>query len=441
MTLPLALVEVAAVVLAASGAGAVAAGALLPPGRPFRLERLGWAFAVGVALLEAFVPLSFLGDARPGWVAFAVLAALCAAAGRWWRVAGGSEKLPSGGVPRPGVRAALLVVVASGVALYALRALTEPMWSNDFVAIWGLKAKSMFLSGGMPETRFPGFSHPEYPLGLPFLYAGVAFLTRGWDDHAMTLLFPLFQVATLCVAAGWLRRRGAAATVALLAAAILASFEPLYSAFLTGLAEVPLAFGALLFGTALADAFDSAEAGALRRLALAAAILAATKNEGLFLAAAGCAVGLALGGRRRWKIAAAALPTALLVHLLHRIWRGPLPLRDFDFGLFSIPRLFDSLGTAAIELWPWWWAVLALVVTLIALGTRRTDANAILALAAGAAAAYLLVPAFAVRGPEWMVQTTLTRIAAALAPLAAAGIGLRFAGPGSGAAAVHPPDA
>ena len=426
--LPLALARVAGVVLLASATGWIVARALLPPGRPFRLERLGWAFAVGVGLLESFVPLSFLAGVRPGGIPFAILAAIGVAVGWGLRITAASEAHVSAPTSSPASRIALGIVVVVGVALYALRALTEPMWSNDFVAIWGLKGKAIFLSGGMPEPPgFPGFSHPEYPLGLPFLYAGVAFLTHGWDDHAMALLFPLFQIATLCVAGGWLRRRGATTSVALFAAAILASFEPLYSAFLTGLAEVPLAFGALLFGTALADAFDPAEAGALRRLALAAAILAATKNEGLFLAAAGCLLGLVLGGRRRWKLAAAALPTALLVHLLHRLWRGNLPMRDFDFGLFSLERLRESLATAAAVVGPLGALGLGLAVALVVIGARRKDGDAMLALAACAAAAYLLLPAFAVRGPEWMIQTTLTRIAAALAPLAAAGIGLGYA--------------
>jgi hypothetical protein len=434
--LPLALARVAGVVAAAGAVGWVVARALLPPGRAFRLERLGWAFAVGIGLLESFVPLTFLAGARPGWISFAILAAAGLGGGYGFRVAGlGSWPLRATADSPLAMRAALGLLIVLGVALYALRALTEPMWSNDFVAIWGLKGKAIFLAGGMPERPpgFPGFSHPEYPLGLPFLYAGVAFLTHGWDDHAMALLFPLFQIATLCVAAGWLRRRGATPAVALLAAAILASFEPLYSAFLTGLAEVPLAFGALLFGTALADAFDPAEEGALRRLALAAAILAATKNEGLFLAAAGCALGLAVGGRRRWRLAAAALPTALLVHLLHRLWRGSLPLRDFDSGLFSVERLRESLAAAAGVVGPLGGIGLALVAALVALGARRRDADAMLALAACAAAAYLVLPAFAVRGPEWMVETTLTRILAALAPLAAAGIALRFARTGADA--------
>jgi hypothetical protein len=439
-----ALARVAGVLLAAFAAGWAIARALLPRGAAFRLERAGWAFAVGISLLAAFVPLSAWVGARPGWMQFIVLAGVGLVVSYTFRVSS-VELGEDSGQPEPRDRRpatlVLGVLIFLGIALYALRALTEPMWSNDFVAIWGLKGKAIALSGGIPGwmRESPGFAHPEYPLGLPFLYAGIAFLTGGWDDHAMALLFPLLQVATVGVALGWLRRRGVPPAAALLAAAILANFEPLYSAFLTGLAEVPLAFGALLFGTALADALDPAETGALRRLALAAAILAATKNEGLFLAAVACAVGLALGGRRRWRIAAAALPTALLVHLLHRLWRGRLPLRDFDLGLFSLERLRESLATAAAVLGPSGGIGLALALALGLLGARRRDALAPVALAVCAAAAYLLLPAFAVRGPEWMVHTTLARIGAALAPLAAAGIGLGFARRAPlGAAPVHP---
>jgi hypothetical protein len=433
----LALARVAGVLLVASAAGWAIARALLPRGRAFRLEQAGWAFAAGIALLAAFVPLSAWIGARPGWVQFVVLAAVCVATSFKFRVSSFELKADGELGTRNSKLETLLLrlLVFLGIALYALRALTEPMWSNDFVAIWGLKGKSIALSGGLPEwmRTSPGFAHPEYPLGLPFLYAGIAFLSGGWDDHALALLFPLLQVATVGVALGWLRRHTVSPIASLLVVAILAHFEPLYSAFLTGLAEVPLAFGALLFGTALADALDPDEAGALRRLALAAAILAATKNEGLFLAAAGCALGLLFGGTRRWRIAAAALPTALLVHLLHRLWSGHLPLRDFDFALFSIGRLRESLVTAAAVLGPLGWIGLLLVAVLVVLGARRRDAGVLLALAAGTAATYLLLPAFAVRGPEWMVRTTLLRIGAALAPLVAAGVGLGFAGSARGA--------
>ena len=271
----------------------------------------------------------------------------------------------------------------------------------------------------------PAIAHPEYPLGLPFLYAGIAFLTGRWDDHATALLFPLFQIATLAVVAGWLRRRGAPRTGVLLAAAILANFQPLYSAFLTGLADVPLALGLLLFGTALADALEG-EPGALRRTALASALIAATKNEGLFFAAAGCAIALLFGGKRRFKAALAALPTALLVHGLHLAWRGRLPLRDFDFGTASAGRVVEALA-AAVRL-PGWigWAQLLLLAALIGLGRRVPEGGWLLALCAAGLAAYLLLPVFAVRGPEWLIQTALPRTSAGLAPLAAAAIAIRL---------------
>ncbi len=255
----------------------------------------------------------------------------------------------------------------------------------------------------------------------------MAFLTGRWDDHAMALLFPAFQIATLLVAFGWLRRRGASAEVALLAAAILACFEPLYSAFLTGMAEVPLSLGLLLFGTALADVLDGERAGAFKRLALASALIAGTKNEGLFFAAAGCLFALAFGGSRRWKAALAALPTALLVHALHLAWRGLLPLTDFEPSLFTMERVWDSLAAAG-DLLGWTSVVdLALLAVLIALGGRVPAGNRLLLLTACGLAAYLILPALAVRGPEWLIQTTLLRTTAALAPLVAVAIAIRFA--------------
>jgi hypothetical protein len=193
------------------------------------------------------------------------------------------------------------------------------------------------------------------------------------------------------------------------------------------MAEVPLSFGLILFGTALADAFDGEHAGALRRLAFASALIAATKNEGLFFAAAGCGIAILLGGRRRWRLALAALPTALLIHGLHLAWRGQLPLRDFDFTAFSVRRVGDAFTAAVQQPGTAGWLGLALVAALIALGSRRPDGDRLLLLAGSGLAAYLILPVFAVDGPSWLVETTLLRTTAGLVPLAAAAIAVRFA--------------
>ncbi len=425
--------QVGGVAAAAWIAGWFTSRAACPSEREFLLERIGWSWALGAGMLASTVPLSLVARVRPGWAAFLVLAVASGFGAALLRVRGRDVPVPPDAVDgsRAWRRLSMLLAgfVLLGVTLYVLRTLTEPMWSNDYVAIWGLKAKTIHAAQDVPSRLYQdpslGFSHPEYPLGLPFLYAAVSFLTGRFDDHAMALLFPAFQVATLFALVGWLRRHGASRLTAAWAAAILACFEPLYSAFTTGLAEVPLALGLLLFGTALADALEG-DPGALRRTALASTLIAATKNEGLFFAAAGCAIALLFGGERRWKAAFAALPTALVVYGLHRLWRGRLPLRDFDFGSGSVARFAEALGAAVRLPGTIGWAEIVLIVALIVLGRSAPEGTWLLALAGAGFAVYLLLPAFSIRGPEWLVMTSLPRTSAGLAPLAAGAIAIRW---------------
>jgi len=422
--------------LAASGAGWIAAGAIFPADRRFRAERLGWSFAIGCGLLAASAAAAMALRSRPGPVWAGVALVLGAALGVLLRAPSPREQRARsrGALSARSARAgaaALTILAAGGVLLYALRALTEPMWSNDFLAIWGLKGKAIFGAGTLPDAfyRSPdlAFSHPEYPLGLPLLYAGISASIGRWDDHAMAVLFPLAQVATLLVLAGWIRRRGGSLPLSFFAAALVAWFAPLYSAFGTGMADVPLALAALLLGTALADASDGSDPAALRRLALASALAAAVKNEGLFLAAAGGAILLVFPRRgSRLRPALAAVAPAFAVRALQLPWRSRLPLADFDLSSFSLGRIGESLAAAVRVPRAAGWAGIALAALLLLLGSRCAAAGRLLALCGCALAAYLLLPAFAVRGPEWLVRTTLDRTVSALVPLAAAAIALRL---------------
>ena len=430
------LAGVAVILLLSSAAGDWAAGALLA-GSPRSLpERLAWAFALGLLILGAYVPLCLAAGIRPGWIPYLVLCGMAAGAGRLRR----RPPFPPGGSWKKGsrtVRLGLLSLLCLGVLLYTLRALTEPMWATDYLAIWGWKGKTIFGSAALPAWtwRMPelAFTHPEYPLGLPFVYAGISFLLGRFDDHAMALLFPALQAATALLLAGWLRRRGVPPPVCLAAAAALSLFEPLYRGFTTGMAEVPLSFVLLLAGTAMADALDG-DTGAVGRLAVAAAGAAALKNEGLFAAAAAALLSVFcrhLPWPLRRRVAAAALLPALAVVAAHRILRGPLPLRDFDFGLLGAPelapRLWLGLRSIVSE------AVLPAAPALLALsllfwaGLPSSAGGRLLALAAVPLAAYAILPALCVFGPDWLVRTSFVRTASALAPLLAAGLALRLA--------------
>ncbi len=432
---------VGAILLAVLLAGLAPALALLPRGKPWRAERWGCAFLLGLAAVAAQAALALALGAPPGWSAFLIVSAAFSAGALWARPRGvGDAAGIEPEAPRRGAALRLLAVAALlGVGLYALRALTEPMWSNDFLAIWGLKAKAMFLARAFPSRLWPGeaygFSHPEYPLGLPLVYAGLASLLERWDDHALALLFPALQVATLAILFGWLRRRTESGTVAMAAAALLAWFEPLYSGFLTGLAEVPLSAACLLFGTAYCDSLD-AEQGApadaprpWRRLAAASLLSGFLKNEGVFLA---CAGGIGALAARRFRTAAAALIPAAAAAAVSRLASRGAPLRDFDFTFLGsrvgeLPaRIGAALGAEAGEIGLWGGAVLACLALLALAGRRTPFADRLLALAAACLAVYLLLPAFAVRGPSWLVRTALPRTTAALAPLAAAGLAGRL---------------
>ena len=458
--LPVSLLAVAGILLATAAIGSGVAVALVPRGLAWREERLAWGFAAGLAILGGSVGLAFALHSTPGWLWFLLLSVIVGLPARLVRFRREAPAPP----PSEGGRIAgiLLAIVIVGIALYALRALTEPMWANDYVAIWGFKGKTFFAERHIPDRLFRwqalSFSHPEYPLGLPLLYAGIAFLLGRWDDHAMALLFPFLQVATLLLLYGWLRRRGADRTLALAAAVLLSQFEPLYRAFTTGMAEVPLSFGVLLLGTALSDRIERTDPGASRRLALAALVCAATKNEGLFFVAAAFLVAaLSLFARKGFAARAAAilaLPAALVV-AAHRLIRGSLPLRDFDFTLLArpadlAPRIGQSLeavvrGTPAAA-----WVGLAALAVLVAAGRATPAGSALLALAACGLAAYLFLPALAVEGPAWLVETAFFRTTAALAPLLAAGVAVRLLpvfggstgsapGPAASAASPGPP--
>ena len=436
MAFLLSLAAVKAVLFLAMVAGWFGCRSLFPSGHEFLAERIGWSFALGCALLAAAPLVVFLLGASPSWIAFLLGGAVIFAAARLLplppgegRGEGKTEAGDHSSAPR-WLLGLLLVLVLLGVLLFNLRALTEPMWSNDFLAIWGFKGKTIFLSRSLPSGLYDWppirFSHPEYPLGLPLLFAGISFLTGNWDDHALAVAFSFFQLATLCVLGGWLRRRGASTGLALSAAALAALFAPLYSAFLTGLAEIPLAFGLLLFGTAFVDALEEQDAGALRRLAIASLWIASVKNEGLYLATVAFAIALLSGGSRRLKVGLAALVPALAVYGLHLAWRGRVPLSDFDFALFSPARVSEALASAVRLPGLTVWLGLAALAVLIAVGARNLAGERLLLLAAAALAAYVLLPVFAVRGPAWLIDTTLLRTASALAPLLAAGVAARL---------------
>ena len=408
-------------------------------GRPLliglsRPERLGWSLALG--LLVAASVLGLLYAVRPGSdptlavaLSFAVLIAPLLRRG---------TRPTERAIARPLPLSArlLLLAAAAGVALFAVAAVSEPMWTTDYLAVWGLKAKTMFLTSSVPSRLFhdpeTAWSHPEYPLLLPLDLAALSVWARGWDDRGPALLYPLCQAATDAAAFGLLFRRGLAVGGAA-AAALVAAFFPLYAPAHVGMADIPLALGLALLASALLDAFDE-DSGAVRgRLALAAFFCAAMKFEGSLFAGLAGLLWLAARprGRARWPAAIALLAPPLVHRLLMFLMRGPAVARDFDFRLVApsrwglwFARLVGAVArivqvevlTAAVPL-----VLLALFFAL----TRRGLADRLLPLLFSQTLGYVVACSLSAFGVAWLVEASFARIACALFPALALVLGAR----------------
>ena len=86
----------------------------------------------------------------------------------------------------------------------------------------------------------------------------------------------------------------------------------------------------------------------------------------------------------------------------------------------------ESVAVAVAETPVAAWLGVAALAALLLAGRDSTAGNRLLVLAACGFAAYLLLPALAIRGPAWLVGTAFFRTVAGLAPLVAAGAAARL---------------
>lgn len=409
-----------------------------------RAERLGWGLAAGLAIQAAVYGAFLLVSANPGpkkmGAAAGLLLVLLTAASR------GKPARAVRGV-RPDVAAVVLLLFAfAGAAIFLLLAISEPMWGTDFLAVWGFKAKTIFWTGAVPERLFHDpatvWSHPEYPILLPLIFASTSASTGGWNDHALAILYPIFEAGLLVSLYGFLRRRGNA-TGAAAACLAVAWFFPLFHPYHVGMAEIPLAFSLVLFSEAVLDFAAGDKPGVYARTILASFLCCGLKPEGsLFVVLAGAALAVVSVGRRRpvGRMILCAISPAVAVAGALRLFRGAVSGRDSDWALLGVSRwgeLLHRIGLTAdsilaAEILPRA-LPLALLVAIFLL-TPRQGSDFLLPPLAAQVACYAAVCAFSTVGPVWQVKTAFARVVAALFPVCALALGARFcalfSGPG-----------
>ena len=342
-------------------------GRALLPSRT-ALPRCGWeeqgiAYLLGSAtLVLAAMAATWAGLPFTAVTAGALLA-LSAFAGGWRLLRDRREPLADRalkGWPFP-------LVVALGLGSVALT-LAWPL--NEFDPILHFAFKGRLLFGGADPageafTAIAGdygrvMTHPNYPLGVPFLEAFAAHAGGGWSDRWVQA--PLALWSACLPAAVSLGLRGLSPAAARAGALIAACTPALYAReflsggladlgaaglgeekMLGGRGDLPLmalfgAGAALLLIARRCEARTRAGLPAWRPATLAGLCLAGgamMKNEGLALigvVAIALALGALLEGGRNWRPGAVALGVAALALTPWLVHRGALPAIDENYS-------------------------------------------------------------------------------------------------------------
>jgi len=299
------------------------------------------------------------------------------------------------------------------IAGYAKLALAAPPIENDYLLIWGVKAKELFFARGIDwawlESPVNHTAHPDYPILLPLVYDAFALLTGGWNDRWIGVITVAYGAAALLFVRGLLTAELPKAWCVLVTAGLM----PLVFSPYVGLAEAPLiAYG--LAGLLLVRRGNTLGG------ALYLGFAAFTKNEGLTLIAA-AAGGLLVA--RRWK----ELPRLWPAIAIPMPWLVMRWLHGLETDLV-VTGVLERLSARLADPWPvfaalqrhpagnaWFWLG---VLAACAIGWRhvltrdRFVATAIVLQLVFFVGAYFVSP----RDLEWHVQWSWERIVRQLMP-------------------------
>jgi hypothetical protein len=278
----------------------------------------------------------------------------------------------------------------------------------DGLLNWEIKARYAFINHGvLPATYFSdggrAFSHPEYPLAIPFTELWLYFWLGEADQFCAKTIFPIFYVvgAFLLVALG--QRVAGRRWIGLLLAAFV-FFVPQITveagSATGGYADFPLS---IFYLAAIGCLFCAAEPrnGAFFRLyAACLALLPWVKRDGVILwtVAAACGVFVVLRTKRSPLFFLGFLPGLLIIfgwnfylstmHALQSADFLPVNLETLGSHLYRIPPLLSAFLAEFYNLptWSLFWFVVAIGVVYLL--RRMRDPRVLVLIAA------LIVPIF-----------------------------------------------
>ena len=403
---------------------------------------LAWLFGVGVVSL-----LSWLGGTLTSGIVLQCLVALfCLALGiSGWRLTKRREVHFS--LPRPNSRLEWILAAALLLELLIIFVVClKHTLGWDGLFNWELKARYAFLNSGiLPQSYYssPGraFSHPEYPLAIPFtelwLYLWMGEPNQFW----IKTIFPLFYSAGALLVPLLITRLTGKRWLGLLIALLL-PFVPFVTAspggVIVGYADIPLS---IYYVTALGYLLCALECNlpfSFTAYAASLTLIPWIKSEGIILWLLLALIGLGVGlYQHRIRSAILSILPGLLLTISWRCYlkatHSVLPSDFFPptFHLLShnLNRLGTIGGKAFVEItdtsnWSIFW--LLVLVAIVYLLFARTFTRLLLAIAVlGPVILYLLTYLFSA-WPSYTAHITssLPRLLLHVMPAAWLAIGL-----------------
>lgn len=413
--------------------------------RPFS-EWLGLSLGLGISGAGiVFVLLSTAGlKPEPSLVIVLGVLALVLSALRW----DCRPQLPANPVTLPG-----WLLLAAGFWVIVEYVLQFGNFEWDAYMLWGMKAR-IVAHAPLPAANTiwdPHYTalHPNYPLHFPFVMAALYNLSGGVGDVIPKLMMPAYWLAMALLLTAALKQRSTQA-IWLVAWAVLAPSVVRWSA--SGYADVPLASlhaGALL---CLLRWIDKDDPRMLWLLAIFAAALVGTKNEGtpmvavlLFVVAV-----YTFKTKRSWRPFITCLGIMVLLLLPWALFRNTLPVWDENYpghlrsshiqdNLARIPVILKGLTsrTLATTQWNGLWHVLILLVLLAPKRAMTPRALVLWAVLLGQLGAYGVAYLIGPIDPADLLTTTGDRLLNHLVPVAVLLVGQLL--PGAPEPASSPP--
>ncbi|HKS23768.1 MAG TPA: hypothetical protein VJZ76_13285 [Thermoanaerobaculia bacterium] len=299
---------------------------------------------------------------------------------------------------------------------FSIYATMVAIWQWDFWAIWGLKARVFLERGGIDwrflESRWNLFTHPDYPLLVPFAYDFAALVNGGWSDRWLGVLFVAWAVAFLLVARELAGREVSPLAAALVGVVMSSAGISIFVGLAEGALIAYLGAGVLFVRRALL--FD--DAAAWRHGAILLGLAACTKNEGVAMIAS-VAIAISIVDARRvvrlWPAAAIALPW-LVLRALHRlpsdVVSGSLVERVAAHAS-EAGTIFKLLVRSSYQ--PWLWAAMLFGFLVVPMASRE---RFVLLATLFQLLVYIAVYFATPHDVAWHIRTSWTRLTLQVAP-------------------------